>query len=170
MKDSDTKVLNIEQAEKETTTQAAKKTEVLHDFSEKPKNISGLLKTILIIAIIVGLGTLTGYFLSNSKSGGIIPSDNKIHTVVKTGKQEGSTDTKTFRDKAEGKLEKGGIEGEGTHKLIRDPKRPDQNVYLTSSVIDLDQYTGKNVRVWGETFAAQKAGWLMDIGKIEVLN
>ena len=44
-----------------------------------------------------------------------------------------------------------------------------QNVYLTSSVIDLSKYTGKKVQVWGETFQGQKAGWLMDVGRIKLL-
>jgi hypothetical protein len=29
---------------------------------------------------------------------------------------------------------------------------------------------GKKVRVYGQTFAGQKAGWLMDVGYIEVLE
>ena len=140
---------------------------LIHEVEEKPKN-NNMIKKVLLIAVIVALGTATGYFLSSNSLSTGSSSDNKgIHTVVKTDKGIGSTDIRTFKDTAEGKLEKGGIDGEGTHKLIRDPKRPDQNVYLTSSVVDLDQYVGKKVKIWGETFTAQKAGWLMDVGKIE---
>ena len=127
------------------------------------------MKKMILIAVVVALGTATGYFLSSSGGNTSVSVAGGKHKVVETEKSVGSTDTKTFRDQAEGTLEKGGLEGEGTHKLIRDPKRPDQTVYLTSSVIDLDQFTGKKVKVWGETFAAQKAGWLMDVGKVELL-
>ena len=37
---------------------------------------------------------------------------------------------------------------------------------LTSVNIDLD----KKVKVWGETNTAQEAGWLMDVGKLELLE
>ena len=53
-----------------------------------------------------------------------------------------------------GDFAKGGIDGEGTHKLIRDGG-PSKTAYLTSSVIDLDQFVGKKVKIWGETRAAQ---------------
>jgi hypothetical protein len=26
------------------------------------------------------------------------------------------------------------------------------------------------VKVWGETYKGQKAGWLMDVGKVEVID
>ncbi len=66
-------------------------------------------------------------------------------------------------------MEKGGLEGEGSHKLIR-PGGDDQTVYLTSSIVDLDKFAGHKVKVWGETFSSQKAGWLMDVGKLKVLE
>jgi len=39
-----------------------------------------------------------------------------------------------------------------------------------SSIVDLDQFTNKKVKVWGQTMQAEKASWLMDIGKIELLS
>jgi hypothetical protein len=27
-----------------------------------------------------------------------------------------------------------------------------------------------NVKVWGETFKGQKAGWLMDVGRVKVME
>lgn len=81
----------------------------------------------------------------------------------------GVTDTKTFKDQAEGILREGGVEGEGSFHLER-PGGTSQNVYLTSSTVDLSPYIGKRVRVHGQTFAAQKAGWLMDVGLVEVLQ
>ena len=86
--------------------------------------------------------------------------------TVNSNTAVGSTN-KTFKDVAEGTLQKGGIDGEGTHKLIR-PGGDSQTVYLTSSVVDLSQYEGKKVKVFGETQKALKEGWLMDVGKVEV--
>src|SRR5690606_34753788 len=87
---------------------------------------------------------------------------------VKVGDIIGTKDN-TFKDSAEGVLVKGGIDGEGSHHLMR-PGGPAQNVYLTSSVLDLDELENHKVKVWGETFAAQKAGWLMDVGRVEVVE
>jgi hypothetical protein len=116
-----------------------------------------------IALLLVLAGIFSGYRLSQGKLAGKVG-------IIKTEKTAGSTDTKTFKDQAEGVLEKAGDNGEGTHKLIRDPKRPDQTVYLTSSVVNLEDFVGKKVRVWGETFAAQRAGWLMDVGRVELLQ
>lgn len=118
---------------------------------------------VYVVLILLGLGT--GYVLASKSTPAAGP--NSTPEVVKTDKVVGSTDTKTFKDSAEGKIEKGGVDGEGTHKLVRSGGAS-QTVYLISSVVDLDQFVGKNVKVWGETFAAEKAGWLMDVGKVEI--
>jgi hypothetical protein len=78
-------------------------------------------------------------------------------------------DSQTFKDFAEGMLDAGGFNGEGTHKLVRDGG-PSQTAYLMSSVVDLDQFVGKKVKVYGQTIAAKKASWLMDVGKIEIVK
>lgn len=88
---------------------------------------------------------------------------------LKAGDIIGSADEKTFRDNATGVIEAGGIDGEGSHKLLREGG-PSQTAYLTSSVVDLDEFVDHKVEVWGETFAAQQAGWLMDIGRVKVLE
>lgn len=88
---------------------------------------------------------------------------------IKNGSVFGSNDTETFPDIAEGFLESGGINGEGSHKLLREGG-PSQTVYLTSSVTDLEKLVGMQVKVWGETFKGQKAGWLMDVGRVEILD
>ena len=64
---------------------------------------------------------------------------------------------------------RGGVDGEGSHHLVR-PGGESQNVYLTSSIIDLDQFVGRSVKIWGATFEAQQAGWLMDVGRLQVLE
>lgn len=116
-----------------------------------------------VYALLVLLGVGTGYLLSQK-----IPVSGKPG-FIKTAKVVGTTDTKTFRDSAEGTIEKDGIDGEGTHRLIREGG-VSQTAFLTSSIIDLDQYVGKKIKVYGETFAAEKASWLMDVGKIELLE
>lgn len=126
-------------------------------------------KAILIIVAIVVAGGLSGFLLSNFRRSEITTSSSGQKTEGKSAKMVvGSTDTKTFPDSAEGTLETNGVDGEGTHRLIR-PGGESQTVYLTSSVLDLNQFVGKKVRVWGQTYAAKKAGWLMDVGKVEVL-
>ena len=37
-------------------------------------------------------------------------------------------------------------------------------------VLDLQGYVGKKVEVWGETIGAKQAGWLMDVGKIRIIE
>ncbi|MBI5620986.1 hypothetical protein HY949_04350 [Candidatus Gottesmanbacteria bacterium] len=123
---------------------------------------------IAVYAVLILLGLMTGYLLSR-KTGSTQEVSSQSPKMVKTDKMEGVTDTKSFKDSTEGIIEKGGINGEGTHKILREGG-PSQTAYLVSSVIDLDAYVGKKVKVWGETFAAKKASWLMDVGKIEILE
>ncbi len=139
----------------------------LNKFLKKPIVMFG------IIAILAGVGT--GYAANrmvHSNDTGV-PKDGVIKRVaeddVKAGDVFGSADEQTFKDSAQGYLESGGIDGEGSHSLLR-PGGKAQTVYLTSSVTDLDKLVGMEVRVWGETFKGQKAGWLMDVGRVEVLN
>lgn len=127
----------------------------------KSNNKGGLILLIVFFAVILGVGT--GYGVTRAKGvslggpvGGKINSKNTV----------GVNDSKTFKDSATGKLVKGGIDGEGTHHLERTGGES-QNVYLTSSIVDLDQFVGKRVKVYGQTFASQHAGWLMDVGKVE---
>lgn len=93
----------------------------------------------------------------------------EVDSALKVGAVFGVPDEKAFRDDTEGVLIIGGIEGEGSHTLLR-AGGVSQNVYLTSSVVDLDQFEGMKLRIWGETFKGQKAGWLMDVGRVEVLE
>ena len=118
---------------------------------------------IAVYAILVVLGVGTGYLLSHANITGVGVKPG----VVNTTKVSGSTDTSTFKDSAIGVIQKGGTDGEGTHQLIRDGG-PSQTVTLISSVVDLDQYVGKKVKVYGQTLAAQTAAWLMDVGRVEL--
>ncbi len=126
-----------------------------------------VLAVISVIVVLAGIGT--GYYFSgaykNPDYGGI-----NISSDLKTGESEaGIADESTFPDSTEGILEEGGINGEGTHHLVRG-SGPAQYAYLTSTVINLDNFVGKKVQVWGQTIAGKKAGWLMDVGKIKVIE
>lgn len=144
-------------------------TPIMHTFNDQVNSASSPMKLILIFIVIAFLGIGTGFALSKvSKATGkqLIPIAN-VGPSLK-GKTYGSEDIKTFKDTAEGKLEEGGIEGEGQFHLVR-PGGESQNVYLTSSLVDLSQFVGRKVKVWGQTQAAQTAGWLMDVGRVEIL-
>lgn len=145
---------------------------LLKTFEKKQKNGKNNIKTVVLILVLVLAGATTGYGLSQltQKSAfGKKISQDVAKEDIKKGTTVGVKDDKTFRDSAEGELKKGGIDGEGSHHLER-PGGDSQNVYLTSSIVDLDKFVEKRVKVWGETFAAQKAGWLMDVGKLQVLD
>jgi len=124
----------------------------------------GGLSIFIVVALV--LGTATGFIINKVSSSG--QKTNSSGTSTSTGTKVGVTDKKTFKDKAEGVLKEGGIEGEGNFHLVRTGGES-QNVYLTSTTVDLTPFVGKKVRVWGETFTGQKAGWLMDVGLVEVL-
>jgi hypothetical protein len=121
-----------------------------------------------ISLLVVLAGAITGWFLTGTAKKGST-SSMAISGVKQTQNEAGMSDESTFRDTATGVLEEGGISGEGTHHLVRDGG-PDQYVYLTSTIIDLESFKGKKVQVWGETVSAKKAGWLMDVGKIKVVE
>lgn len=153
--------------DKKIHTEFLKETETIHPMTHAANRKN--LKLFGGIAAVILAGILSGYFLSG-KLGVNTGGETAVQTATSQGtKVVGSSDTKTFRDNAEGTLESGGLDGHGTHKLIR-PGGVSQTVYLTSSVLDLNQFVGKKVRVWGETNATQNAGWFMDIGKVEVLQ
>lgn len=128
----------------------------LPDFSSSNKAFIGVLATSIV------LGIISGYLLSSSK---------KTTTPVVDKPKTAGQDTRTFRDFAEGTIQKRPESKnpeeyiEGTHVLVRDGAVP---VALTSSVVDLSEYEGKKVKVLGETQKAIKEGWLMDVGKVEV--
>ncbi len=137
----------------------------------KPKfSLPTKIAPILIIVLVV----LAGIF-----SGLIASSRNKNQAKVKSSIQEENLTpeqktsfNQTFRDQAEGQVEKNDKldkYAQGTHRLIR-PGGESQTAYLTSSVLDLDQYVGKKVKVYGETFGSSQVGWLMDVGKVEVVK
>ncbi|MBI2009716.1 MAG: hypothetical protein HYS86_00920 [Candidatus Chisholmbacteria bacterium] len=128
------------------------------------------MKVVVIALGIVVAGIASGFGLNVATSGslGIKSTTEAGETGVKAGDVVGVTES-TFKDSATGVLVRGGVDGEGSHHLLREGG-PDQTAYLTSSVVDLNLFEGHKVEVWGETFDAQKAGWLMDVGRVKVLQ
>ena len=123
----------------------------------------------LAAAVIILAGIGTGFFMSRKKASSTLGSTASSKSIVKTETEAGTTDTSTFSDTTSGVLEAGGSNGEGTHHLVR-PGGNSQTVYLVSSLVDLDQYLGKKIEVFGQTIRAQKVGWLMDVGRVKILE
>jgi hypothetical protein len=146
------------------------KSPLLHRFDQGGKSSLSKFLIIGVVAIVLGVGS--GYLMA-SKSNGAVNSPGVTKTgdmsSAKKGDVFGSEDTSTFKDTAEGTLKAGGIEGEGQFHLVR-PGGDSQNVYLVSSIVDLSKVENKKIKVWGSTQTAQHAGWLMDVGKVEVLE
>lgn len=144
----------------------------VHDFTSQVQSsfaFTNKIAVIFLAVVIFGIGT--GFLLSRNNTAGnttIGSSSSNLATVSK-GTIIGSDDTKTFKDQAAGVLKEGGIEGEGAFHLVR-PGGESQNVYLTSSLVDLASLVDRKIKVWGETQKAQHAGWLMDVGRVEVLE
>jgi len=148
-----------------------KKRDLMHEFKGEKEFL--MTRGVLILLFVAALsGVLTGYVVS-STSGNfktVKKSASELSASdIQKGATYGSDDEKTFRDVAEGVLREGGIEGEGAFHLERQGGES-QNVYLTSSIIDLSQFIGRKVKVWGETNAAKRAGWLMDVGRLQVIE
>lgn len=135
------------------------------DWTKEAKGISyPVFFAILIVTLLVGVGG--GYLIS--RYGPKFTSTSTTNNQQTAAKGVGIADKKEFPDQVEGTLKEGGIDGEGNFHLVR-PGGDSQNVYLTSSTVDLSKFVDKKVRVWGKTFQGEKAGWLMDVGFVENL-
>jgi hypothetical protein len=131
-------------------------------------------KFIIFALVAIVAGTLTGYGSAQLRSknnldeGNVAQIAGEVETI-KAGDFFGVTDKDTFSDSAQGYLEKGGVNGEGSHRLLREGG-DSQTISLTSSVTDLDDFAGMEIKVWGETNKAQVSGWFMDVGRVEVIE
>ena len=126
----------------------------------------------LIVVLLVGLGIFTGLVVSSVQKTKAQDKQAKSIEEEELSPQQQESFAQTFRDEAEGTVEKNedlDKYAQGTHKLLR-PGGESQTAYLTSSVLDLDDYVGKKVKVFGETFGSSQVGWLMDVGKVEVIE
>lgn len=127
------------------------------------------LLTLMIVVAGIGSGYLLSVILPAQASKNEIASAPESSDEVKVGAVYGDQDKSKFKDEAEGVLVRGGVDGEGSHHIMRAGGKS-QNVYLTSSVLDLSLFENHKVEVDGETFESQKAGWLMDVGRLQVIE
>lgn len=140
---------------------------------DKKFDFKGTAVPALIIITIILAGAVSGYFLANR---GVVKSEKETELtgggkIIQGPTEVGIKDETVFRDTAQGRVEVNDskVVTEGSHKLLRSGGES-QTAYLTSSVLDLNQFLGKCVQIWGETFKGQKAGWLMDVGRVKVLD
>ncbi|OGH18025.1 MAG: hypothetical protein A3F31_03760 [Candidatus Levybacteria bacterium RIFCSPHIGHO2_12_FULL_38_12] len=146
--------------------------ELLHSFNGSEAQCMSKSTFIMALVFVILLGITSGYVVvSNSTSSPSSPQASNItsSSQISKGIVVGSNDAKTFKDSTEGVLKNGGIDGEGQYHLVR-PGGDSQDVYLTSSIVDLSAFIDKKIKVNGQTQAARKAGWLMDVGRVEVLE
>lgn len=144
---------------------------IVHKFDTESLKASFTPRVIVALFIVLAVGITSGYLLStrgiSSQNIGSKTVSNSNGSSVQSGAIIGSNDTTTFNDTAEGVLKEGGTNGEGAFHLER-PGGQSQNVYLTSSSVDLSKLIDKKIKVWGQTQKAQYAGWLMDVGRVQV--
>ncbi|MFA5024902.1 MAG: hypothetical protein WC503_00135 [Candidatus Shapirobacteria bacterium] len=131
---------------------------------------------VLILAIAVGFWSSKIFPFSKSNNGtGLLNQEKAISTdnikdkgEIQVGKLYGDTAT-SFKDSATGTIEKGSINGVGTHILNREGGIS-QRASLTSSVVDLDLFVGHKVELKGETNSSKQTSWLLDVGSVKVLE
>lgn len=145
---------------------------LLHNLNNKAitsKTNLPIVAGILLLAILMGV--IFGYSIAFivSKQSGLASNKTDGKQSSDSVQSAGIMDKATFKDKADGLLKAGGFEGEGSFHLER-PGGVSQNVYLTSTAVDLSQFVGKKVQVYGATYKAEKAGWLMDVGYVEIMK
>ena len=115
------------------------------------------------LVVLAGVGTAWVVSGETAKSGSSVAAPG----AKTTSTEAGALDPKIKYDNAEGIIQVGGLNGEGTFHLVRDGGAS-KNVYLTSSVVDLSKFIDKKVQIWGQTLASKKVGWLMDVAKVKV--
>jgi hypothetical protein len=118
-----------------------------------------------VLVVLAGVGV--GWLVSRKGRSGL--GGSQITQQKSGGKEAGIINEKLYPETAEGDLEEGGIKGEGMYHLIR-PGGNSQTVYLTSTVVDMSSFVGKRVQVWGKSASARYAPWLMEVGRIKVIE
>lgn len=150
-------------------TKADEKSSVFHSLTNAQGSFLTA-KVLVVLLVFVAAGISGGYVLSHQGVANTLGKASPLSaSSIQKGSVYGTNDTATFKDTTTGTVTNGGIEGEGQFHLVR-PGGDSQNVYMTSSLVDLSLFVGKKVKVWGQTQTAKKAGWLMDVGRVEVLE
>jgi hypothetical protein len=136
---------------------------LIHTLEVKEEGGLSYTSFFTFVAVAILIGSVLGFGLTRINKKGSVSGEKNNSSAQSAG----VVDKKTFKDSAEGILQEGGIDGEGNYHLERTGGKS-QTAYLTSTTVDLSVYVGKKVKVWGQTFSGQKAGWLMDVGLVEV--
>jgi len=138
-------------------------------------------KNPIIFIVVIGILAITaGFWISRIWPSKTAVSLSDLESTTEEGVAAVSTEdlkvgvlygntAKAFKDSATGTIEKGSINGEGTHILNREGGVT-QRASLTSSIVDLDLFVGKKVEVKGETNKSNKTAWLMDVGSIKIIE
>ena len=153
----------------EPVSEEPQKPSIMKRFPTGGVKSKGNLPIIVGSVLVVLLGVGTGWFLTGSRetTGGgeqAVVSQEKNVDIGNGVVELGEAGEKA--DEAEGVLAEGGLKGEGTYRLERDGGDA-RTVCLTSTVIDLQSFVGKKVKVWGETISPIACPWLMDVVKIK---
>ncbi len=142
---------------------------VMKKFPEQNNKAGMMVVGMFLVVVLLGIGT--GYTFAKR---GANSASNNAGTGVTTSNsvasetEAGINDEKAFPDTAEGVIKEGGISGEGTHRLERG-LGANKDVSLSSTVINLQNFVDKKVEVRGQTISG-KSGWLMDVGKVKVIQ
>ncbi len=138
---------------------------IVRPFDTSDKSQKKTLYLIIPVVILAGLGI--GWLLS----GGNKSQSNSLTEAPKTqsSSKEAGVLNDSCKDTVQGTLKEGGLEGDGTHHLDRG-MGANKDVYVSSTVADLSLFVNKKVEVTGQTITGRKAGWLMDVCKIKVIE
>lgn len=141
------------------------------DMPKEKKNPMMNVVIFVLVVLIAGVGTGFGAAKLGSAKGSTATTKSEGKTMVaETQNEAGTSDLSAFPDTAEGELKEAPADAEGSHYLDRGTGKT-QYVYLTSTVLNLQNFVGKRVQVNGQTLAGgKKAGWLMDVGRIKVIQ
>lgn len=147
--------------------------DVLNNNMQKmmnPKKGNSLYLFTFLLVLSLGLGLGTGIVLAKkTATSGDSTVGVQTSKSVQTSTEVGINDDSAFPDSATGILQEGGIRGEGTHHLDRSASH-EQDAALSSTIINLDNFVGKKVEVKGQTISSKTSGWLMDVGKVKIVQ
>ncbi|RJR29612.1 hypothetical protein C4564_01965 [Candidatus Microgenomates bacterium] len=163
------KVVHVQKTEVRAVTNPAMPEPVASEPVVKPfpkDNKNKMLINLVLSIVVIFAGVGTGWVASRVNAGESEKSDTAVMGLEAVSD---AIDEEVFNESAQGMLLEGGIEGEGTHRLDRGLGE-EKMVYLISSVIDLQSFVGKKVEIRGKSVAGNKAGWLMDVVKVKLMQ
>lgn len=141
---------------------------ILRSFSQQSSAKKKVYVYLILGLVVVLAGGLTGKTLAGR---GGEKTSTGAEVVTKNGEvaEAGLPEDEFTDEPAEGMLVAGGMDDEGTHHLDRG-MGPEKDVYLFSTSLDLSKFEGKKVKVWGHSLTSKNVPWLMDVGRITVID